>query len=65
MWALKSPVRKAQLALACFNKPPNVAAYRGITHGGELVPVNYWSNHWTPVPEDCFHCEIRFYTWKS
>jgi len=65
IWALKAPVRKAQLALVCLNKPPNVAGYRVITHEGILRPVNYWSNYWTPVPEDYFPCEIRFYIWRG
>ncbi|WP_245608271.1 hypothetical protein [Thermococcus guaymasensis] len=63
--AVKAPVRKAQLALICLNKPPNVAGYQVITHEGPLEPINYWANYWTPVPEEYFPCEIRFYIWKD
>ena len=65
IWAITAPIRKAQLALVCMNKPPNVAGYHVITHEGPLTPVNYWANYWTPVPEEYFPCEIRFYIWKE
>ncbi|ADT83300.1 class III signal peptide-containing protein [Thermococcus barophilus] len=65
VWAIKVPIRKAQLALICMNKPPNVAGYKVITHEGLLTPVNYWANYWTPIPEEYFPCEIRFYIWKE
>ncbi|WP_456368203.1 class III signal peptide-containing protein [Thermococcus sp.] len=64
IWAVKTPIKKAQLALICMNKPSNVAGYQVITHTGPLNPVNYWSNYWTPVKEQYFPCYVDVYIWK-
>jgi hypothetical protein len=64
IWALKTPIKKAQLALVCMNKPENVAGYQVITHTGPLEPVNYWANYWTPVKEEYFPCYLDIYIWK-
>jgi len=64
IWAIKSPIKKAQLALVCTNKPSDVAGYQVITHTGPLEPVNYWSNYWTPVKDEYFPCYIDLYIWK-